>query len=634
MAPEQVIGRRRWTRAPTSSRRASCCTRRSRAGPPSSARTAVEVLSATLHEEPPALAGRRRGRRLRSRDPPRARQAPGATATRAAAEMLARARGDRARRGLPAPGARSPAPLTRLAVLPFRLLRPDPEIDFLRFALADAVSASLAGLPGVVMRSSAAVARFAERGAGPEGARQPGGRGPRRSPARCCARATSSASRRSSWRRRPGRWSASQTLQSAIGDVFRLQDELARGSSRRSRPRSPRREATGAPRGARERARLRVLPARERGRPRLDAGRGRARPLPPVRRRGPRLRAGVGQARPLPPPARASTTSRTARENLARADECFRRALELDPELPVAHKLYAHHQAEMGRARDAMARARLARARAAATTPRPSRGSSTPAATAGCSKPRRPHTARRGGSTRTSGRASSTRGGPAATFEPIVAETSDAGDFQLRSMALEGLGRRAEAIRSLEEAPKSLTPVFRRDPDGAARALSGNAGRDRRLDRRRGHAHGPGGVLHVRDGPGALRRPRARLPAPRDGLRARLQRARALRDHPWLASLRASPAFSALVERAEADAGSRSRPTATPEARRCSARSPRSRRTALPAAPRRRADSGHGPCGGRASAPAGAVPAAVPAPARTGAGSGSASPRGCPGRPR
>jgi len=51
-------------------------------------------------------------------------------------------------------------PLTRLVVLPFRFLRPDPEIEFLSFALADAVSASLAG-PSVVIRSSAAAARFA-----------------------------------------------------------------------------------------------------------------------------------------------------------------------------------------------------------------------------------------------------------------------------------------------------------------------------------------------------------------------------------------------------------------------------------------------------------------------------------------
>ena len=38
---------------------------------------------------------------------------------------------------------RLPARMTRLIVLPFRMLRPDPEIDFLSFSLADAITASL-----------------------------------------------------------------------------------------------------------------------------------------------------------------------------------------------------------------------------------------------------------------------------------------------------------------------------------------------------------------------------------------------------------------------------------------------------------------------------------------------------------
>ena len=52
-------------------------------------------------------------------------------------------------------------PIRRLIVLPFRLLRPDPEIDFLAFGLADAVSASLAGSDNLVVRSSLAAARYA-----------------------------------------------------------------------------------------------------------------------------------------------------------------------------------------------------------------------------------------------------------------------------------------------------------------------------------------------------------------------------------------------------------------------------------------------------------------------------------------
>ncbi len=40
----------------------------------------------------------------------------------------------------------------------------------------------------------------------------------------------------------------------------------------------------------------------------------------------------------------------------ARGEEALRRALELSPELPLAHKLYAHVEAEMGRAQEAMVR--------------------------------------------------------------------------------------------------------------------------------------------------------------------------------------------------------------------------------------------------------------------------------------
>jgi hypothetical protein len=41
--------------------------------------------------------------------------------------------------------------MTRLIVLPFRLLRPDPEVDFLAFSLPEAITASLCGLDTVVV---------------------------------------------------------------------------------------------------------------------------------------------------------------------------------------------------------------------------------------------------------------------------------------------------------------------------------------------------------------------------------------------------------------------------------------------------------------------------------------------------
>ena len=51
-------------------------------------------------------------------------------------------------------------PMTRLIVLPFRVLRPDPDTDFLSFSLSDAITASLSGLDSLVVRSSLAASRF------------------------------------------------------------------------------------------------------------------------------------------------------------------------------------------------------------------------------------------------------------------------------------------------------------------------------------------------------------------------------------------------------------------------------------------------------------------------------------------
>src|SRR5215510_3843163 len=65
-------------------------------------------------------------------------------------------------------GPVEPEHVTRLMVLPFRLLRPDAETDFLAFSLPDAVTASLGGLKSLVVRSSMAAARFAGDSADPK----------------------------------------------------------------------------------------------------------------------------------------------------------------------------------------------------------------------------------------------------------------------------------------------------------------------------------------------------------------------------------------------------------------------------------------------------------------------------------
>ena len=57
-----------------------------------------------------------------------------------------------------------PKGITRLIVLPFRMLRPDPHTDFLAFGLADALTASLSGLESLVVRSSMAAVRLVSNG--------------------------------------------------------------------------------------------------------------------------------------------------------------------------------------------------------------------------------------------------------------------------------------------------------------------------------------------------------------------------------------------------------------------------------------------------------------------------------------
>jgi TolB-like protein/Tfp pilus assembly protein PilF len=120
--------------------------------------TTVDVLHAVMYEQPPAIGGSpaiaavdRVVRRALAKSPDD--RYPSAEA------MAADVRGCMPMVGSgEAPRARA---MTRLIVLPFRLLRPDPEIDFLAFSLPDAVTASLAALESLVVRSSLAAARYA-----------------------------------------------------------------------------------------------------------------------------------------------------------------------------------------------------------------------------------------------------------------------------------------------------------------------------------------------------------------------------------------------------------------------------------------------------------------------------------------
>jgi len=120
--------------------------------------SAVEIFHSVMYETPPALSGSqaisaldRIVRRAMDKNPANRF----ATADEMAAELRAVMRLDDSGTHVETRAVK------RLIVLPFRVLRPDPETDFLAFSLPDAIAASLAGLSSLVVRSSLAAARFA-----------------------------------------------------------------------------------------------------------------------------------------------------------------------------------------------------------------------------------------------------------------------------------------------------------------------------------------------------------------------------------------------------------------------------------------------------------------------------------------
>jgi TolB-like protein len=121
------------------------------------AATLVETLHSIMREQPPALAGSlaivdadRVIQRALMKNPAERYQ----TADEMAEDLRAcLTRGDLS-------GSVVARATTRLMVLPFRMVRPNPSIEFLAFSLPDAITMSLSGLESLVVRSSLAAARF------------------------------------------------------------------------------------------------------------------------------------------------------------------------------------------------------------------------------------------------------------------------------------------------------------------------------------------------------------------------------------------------------------------------------------------------------------------------------------------
>jgi serine/threonine protein kinase/tetratricopeptide (TPR) repeat protein len=314
--------------------------------------TPMEIFNKILQEEPPPLSGGpavaafervlRRALSKRPGDRPY-------TAAAMAAELR-----DAMATAETVPGAPARA-VTRLIVLPFRMLRPDPETDFLAFSVPDAVTSGLSGIESLVVRSSAAALRY--------GAEPPDLKTIARD-AQVDAVLLGTILRAGPQLRVSAqlvevpaatvRWSHS--MQVPVGDLFQLQDTLTHGLV----------ESLSLPLNARERLQLRQdVPAD----PRAYELFLRANELSRDARQWPAALdlyqqsvdsdpeyapawAGLGRMHRL----LAKYVSADADGHFVKSESALSRALRLNPDLSNAENLYAHLEVDLGRAEQAMVR--------------------------------------------------------------------------------------------------------------------------------------------------------------------------------------------------------------------------------------------------------------------------------------
>ena len=244
--------------------------------------------------------------------------------------------------------------IKRLIVLPFRMLRADPDTDFLAFSLPEAITASLAGLSSLVVRSSLAASRFA--GAAPDFKEIAKEAGVDVVLTGTLLRAGSQLRLTTQLVDAPGGtllWSRASQVE--LRDIFQLQDMLVSGVV----------ESLALPLTSGERRLLThdtpatstaydlYLRANELGRQweSIPAAIELYEQCVAADPNYAPAWARLGRARWLADKYRWGSA-----EKLAAADSDFRHALELNPELPLAHNLYTYVQVEQGRALDAMKR--------------------------------------------------------------------------------------------------------------------------------------------------------------------------------------------------------------------------------------------------------------------------------------
>jgi serine/threonine protein kinase/tetratricopeptide (TPR) repeat protein len=349
MAPEQVVGDAVDVRADLFA--AGALLFEMLAGRPAfSGGEIAEILRATLSEQPPALTG---GPAVAAVDRVIRRALAKRPADRPAS---AKAMADELKEAGVIGGDERPVlakALTRIVVLPFRVLRPDTEIEFLSFSLPDAIATSLSGIGPLVVRSTATAARHA------------GDPTPNLKAIAADAdvdRAVLGTLLRSGSEVRAtvqlvetpsGTLLATHTVQSSLGDLFRLQDDIARGVVEAlalplgtGSPPTP-----DVPRNAR--AYELYLRANELARTYegVPAARDLYRECVELDSRFAPAWAHLGRCERIIKKYIDSTQTHDGA-----AQEALKRALTLNPRLSVAHKFLAQLEADGGQAQRAMIR--------------------------------------------------------------------------------------------------------------------------------------------------------------------------------------------------------------------------------------------------------------------------------------
>jgi TolB-like protein len=327
-----------------------------------SSKNMIEVFHAVLYEQPPALSGSAAVsavdlivRKALAKNPDERYQSAHAMAEDLRAALL------REDTGMPA-HARA---MMRLMVLPFRLLRADAEIDWLGFGLADAITNALSGLSALVVRSSLSASRYA--GLSPDLKLIA-------AEAEVDAVLTGTLLRSGDQLRvstqlaeAPGGaviWT--QTTQLPLREIFQLQDELVRRVV----------ESLAVPLTALESRLLRHdVPASAASYEfYLRANQLAADWQHTTIARDLYLQCLEQDSRYAPAWARLGRCYRLLakysgdEEDFVRAEKALQRALDLNSDLNLAHNLFAHLEADLGRAPEAMVRL-LGRARANGNDP-------------------------------------------------------------------------------------------------------------------------------------------------------------------------------------------------------------------------------------------------------------------------